>query len=62
MHEPFNYRIASSDLREAIWVAFKQANIVISYPQIDVHFPQSVAQNLFGSSSSAGGALGQRRP
>ncbi len=62
MHEPFNYRIASSDLREAIWVAFKRANIVIAYPQIDVHLPQSVAQNLFGGSSSASGALDQRRP
>lgn len=62
MHEPFNYRIASSDLREAIWVAFKRANIVISYPQVDVHFPQSVAQNLFGSDTSPGGGqLGQRR-
>jgi potassium-dependent mechanosensitive channel len=60
MHEPFNYRIASSDLREAIWVAFKRANIVISYPQVDVHFPQSVAQNLFGTSSGVPG-LGQRR-
>jgi potassium efflux system protein len=60
MHEPFNYRIASSDLREAIWVAFKRANIVISYPQVDVHFPQSVAQNLFGASSNPTG-LGQRR-
>jgi potassium efflux system protein len=58
MHEPFNYRIASSDLREAIWWAFKRANIVIAFPQIDVHFPQSVAQNLFGSSNQ----LGQRRP
>ena len=61
MHEPFNYRIASSDLREAIWVAFKRANIVIAYPQIDVHFPQAVAQNLFGSSSPNPLGLGQRR-
>lgn len=60
MHDPFNYRIASSDLREAIWWAFKRANITIAFPQVDVHFPQAVAQTLF-----AGGAnpvLGGRRP
>lgn len=57
MHEPFNYRIASSDLREAIWWAFKRANITIAFPQVDVHFPQSVAENLFGSS---GGGLTKR--
>lgn len=74
MHEPFHYRIASSDLREAIWWAFKRAGITIAYPQVDVHFPQSVAQNLFGAGQAAGTGttspqlsqlgqpLGQRRP
>jgi small-conductance mechanosensitive channel len=60
MHEPFNYRIASSDLRENIWWAFKRSNIVISYPQVDVHFPQAMAQNLLGSGTSP--ILGARRP
>lgn len=46
MHEPFNYRIAGSDLRETIWWAFKRAGITIALPQVDVHFPQAVAQNL----------------
>jgi small-conductance mechanosensitive channel len=58
MHEPFNYRNASSELREAIWWAFKRANIVIAFPQIDVHLPQSLAQGL---ASGVGLAAGQRR-
>ncbi len=43
MHEPFNYRIASSDLREAIWVAFKRAGIVIALPQMEIHFARGQA-------------------
>jgi potassium-dependent mechanosensitive channel len=60
MHDPFNYRIASSDLREAIWWAFKRANITIAFPQVDVHFPQALAQTLFASGANPG--LGTRRP
>jgi potassium-dependent mechanosensitive channel len=60
MHEPFNYRIAGSDLRENIWWAFKRANITIAFPQVDVHFPQAVAQNLFGTGQNP--ILGARRP
>ena len=54
MHEPFHYRIASSDLREAIWVAFKRAGIVIALPQLDLHLPRG----LLGFDQ----ASGQRRP
>jgi potassium efflux system protein len=39
MHDPFRYRIAASDLREAIWWAFKRAGIVIAFPQVQVHLP-----------------------
>jgi potassium-dependent mechanosensitive channel len=60
MHDPFNYRIASSDLREAIWWAFKRANITIAFPQVDVHFPQALAQTLFAAGASP--VLGTRRP
>jgi potassium efflux system protein len=59
MHDPFNYRIAASDLRETIWMAFKRAGIVIALPQLDVH----VAPQL-GSAIPADlgqGGLGQRR-
>jgi potassium-dependent mechanosensitive channel len=59
MHDPFNYRIAGSDLREAIWWAFKRANITIAFPQVDVHFPQAVAQTLL---AGANPVLGGRRP
>src|SRR3954470_14072430 len=45
-HDPFNYRIAGSDLREAIWVAFKGAGIRIAYPQLDVHLPEGLAARL----------------
>jgi potassium-dependent mechanosensitive channel len=55
MHEPFNYRIASSDLRETIWWAFKREGIVIALPQLDVHVTDALgstlATNLAGSSS-----------
>jgi len=36
--EPWLQRIYMSDLRQAIWFAFKEANITIAYPQLDVHF------------------------
>ena len=45
-HDPFNYRIAGSDLREAIWLAFKAAGIRIAYPQLDVHLPEGLAARL----------------
>jgi potassium-dependent mechanosensitive channel len=57
MHEPFNYRIASSDLREKIWVAFKRAGIVIAFPQLDVHFPRGLTASLPLEQSSR-----ERRP
>jgi small-conductance mechanosensitive channel len=57
MHEPFNYRIASSDLREKIWVAFKRAGIVIALPQVDVHFPRG-----FAAAPGLDQPSGQRRP
>ncbi len=58
MHEPFNYRIASSELREAIWVAFKRAGITIAYPQVDVHLPQALT---LGLQATLGAGSGQRR-
>lgn len=62
MHEPFNYRLASSELREAIWVAFKRAGIIIAFPQVDVHLPQVVTAGLAASlGSGVTGSLGQRR-
>jgi small-conductance mechanosensitive channel len=59
MHEPFNYRIAGSELREAIWWAFKRAGITIAFPQVDVHLPKLLSDGL---SASLGLGSGQRRP
>lgn len=61
MHEPFNYRIASSDLREAIWVAFKRHNITIAFPQVDVHLPAALTAGLAASLGSGMVATGPRR-
>jgi potassium-dependent mechanosensitive channel len=58
MHEPFNYRIAASDLREKIWWAFKRAGIVIALPQVQVHLPERLG--VLGDALPLGS--GQRRP
>lgn len=60
MHEPFNYRIAGSELREAIWWAFKRAGITIAFPQVDVHLPKLLTDGLAASLGLPG--AGQRRP
>jgi small-conductance mechanosensitive channel len=46
MHDPFNYRLAASDLREAIWWAFKRAGITIAFPQVEVHLPGLVGERV----------------
>jgi len=62
MHDPFNYRIAGSELREAIWVAFKRAGITIALPQLDVHVVRALATGPSTLDSFAAGVSGQRRP
>jgi potassium efflux system protein len=62
MHDPFNYRIAGSELREAIWVAFKRAGITLALPQLDVHVVRALATGPSTLDSFAAGASGQRRP
>jgi len=46
MRDPWNHRIAASKLREAIWLAFKEQQIAIAFPQVDVHFDHPVAESL----------------
>ncbi|MET0790527.1 MAG: mechanosensitive ion channel domain-containing protein, partial [Polyangiaceae bacterium] len=46
MRDPWNHRIAASKLREAIWAAFKEQQIQIAFPQVDVHIDQPVAESL----------------
>ncbi|MBN2528522.1 MAG: mechanosensitive ion channel [Deltaproteobacteria bacterium] len=40
--DPWRARVLASELNEAIWWAFKENNIVIAFPQMDVHFDQSL--------------------
>jgi len=46
MRDPWNHRIAASKLREAIWLAFKEQQISIAFPQVDMHFDPPVAESL----------------
>lgn len=46
MRDPWNHRIAGSKLREAIWLAFKEQQISIAFPQVDMHFDPPVAESL----------------
>lgn len=58
MHDPFHYRIAGSDLREAIWWAFKRAGISMALPQVQVHLPEPPGDALSGARALGSG---QRR-
>ena len=46
MRDPWNHRIASSKLREAIWYAFKERQIALAFPQLDLHFDPPLAESL----------------
>ncbi|MCA9646576.1 MAG: mechanosensitive ion channel [Polyangiaceae bacterium] len=43
---PWRFRMKQSEVREAIWEAFAAQGIVISFPQVDVHFDPPVAEGL----------------
>lgn len=49
--DPWKKQRRMSQLHEAIWVALKDAGIVIAFPQLDVHFDPAVARGLGGESS-----------
>jgi small-conductance mechanosensitive channel len=44
--DPWQERIYVSDLRFAIWNAFKSQGIVIAFPQLDVHFDRPVHEGF----------------
>jgi small-conductance mechanosensitive channel len=44
--KPWESRVLRSEMREAIWDAFKQHGIVIAFPQVDVHFDPPVTASL----------------
>ena len=46
MDDPWSARPAQSKLHKAIWDAFKQHQIVIAFPQLDVHFDPPVNEQL----------------
>jgi small-conductance mechanosensitive channel len=46
MRDPWNHRVAAAKLREAIWSAFNEHQIVMAFPQLDVHFDPPVGESL----------------
>ncbi len=46
MRDPWNHRIAGSKLRECIWLTFKEQQIDIAFPQVQVHFDHPLAERL----------------
>ncbi len=46
IQDPWQARIALSDLNEAIWWALQRADITIAFPQLDVHFDRQVVQAM----------------
>lgn len=51
--DPWEFRPAISDLRESIWWAFKERQIVIAFPQLDLHLDPDVAGPLKALASRA---------
>lgn len=51
--DPWQARRARSRVREAIWQAFKVNQIVIAFPQLDVHFDPPIEQSLKGLGKAA---------
>jgi hypothetical protein len=46
MNDPWNSRMASSDLHLSLWWAFKDEDLTIAFPQLDVHFDPPVVNSL----------------
>ena len=46
--DPWKQRVYVSDLRIAIWFAFKDANITIAFNQVDIHFDPPVTEAFTG--------------
>ncbi len=52
--DPWSEKARVSELRFAVWNAFKDHGVVIAFPQVDVHFDSPVADGLSGISAVAG--------
>ncbi len=46
MDDPWEWRPAISAFHEGIWWAFKEAGIVIAFPQLDVHLDPPIMESL----------------
>ncbi|GAB4341905.1 MAG: mechanosensitive ion channel [Desulfobulbaceae bacterium] len=44
--DPWRQRVYMSELRKAIWFAFKEAGITIAFTQVDVHFDPQVTEAI----------------
>jgi small-conductance mechanosensitive channel len=44
--EPWRQRVLMSELRKAIWFAFKETNITIAFPQVDIHLDPPVTEAI----------------
>jgi small-conductance mechanosensitive channel len=51
--DPWKARRIRPHMREAIWTAFKQAQIVIAFPQLDVHFDTPINEAAQGVTRAA---------
>ncbi|MBT8468862.1 MAG: mechanosensitive ion channel, partial [Deltaproteobacteria bacterium] len=46
MSDPFELKPALSELHESVWWAFREQDLVIAFPQLDVHFDEPIASSL----------------
>ena len=53
MDKPWEYRNYLSELHETVWWAFKNREITIAFPQLDVHFDPPVTEGFGGLTRDA---------
>ena len=46
--DPWKQRVYMSELRKAVWFAFKEAGITIAFHQVDIHFDPPVTEAFTG--------------
>jgi potassium efflux system protein len=46
MRDPWSARLAVSELHESVWWAFRERDITIAFPQLDVHFDPPVEEGV----------------
>ena len=48
VNDPWKQRVYMSELRKAVWFAFKEASITIAFHQVDIHFDSPVTEAFAG--------------